>query len=144
MDRGSSKHGPRLDDEMERETLGITEGYGGGRVEEFRDTEPPGEDEPNVSWVPDEGGEETEHDASAPTGMTPDDRERRSELGRYLRRSVFPASGAALVAEASANNAPDAVRDELRRLPETVTYRNVAEVYAAIVGEAESDLEERF
>jgi hypothetical protein len=142
MDRGSSKHSRRLDEELDEEALGITEGSGAGaRVEEWRETEPSGEDEPDVSLVPDlDAGEE----GGAPSGMSPQDRERRSLLGRYLRRSVFPADASALVAEAGANNAPDGIIDALRSLPESTSYANVADVWAALVGTPESRLEERF
>ena len=47
MDRGSSKHGPRLDTEMEREVRGQLQGAGaGGRAEEWHETEPIDIDEP--------------------------------------------------------------------------------------------------
>ena len=44
----------------------------------------------------------------APTGMTPQEREARSRLGRYLRRSAFPADREALLEEAAENEAPEA------------------------------------
>jgi hypothetical protein len=142
MDRGSSKHSSRLDEEMDEEVLGITEGAGAGsRVEEWRETEPSGDDEPDASLVPDlDAGEE----GGSPSGMSPQDRERRSQLGRYLRRSVFPAAASALAAEARANNAPDSIVDELSGLPASTSYANVADVWAALVGTPESRLEERF
>jgi hypothetical protein len=142
MDRGSSKHSSRLDDELDEEVLGITEGSGaGGRVEEGRETEPSGYDEPDASLVPDlDAGEE----GSAGSGMSPEDREQRSRIGQYLRRSVFPADGPALVAEATGNNAPDSVVDALHRLPPSTSFANTADVWAAIVGTPESGLEERF
>jgi Protein of unknown function (DUF2795) len=142
MDRGSSKHSSRLDEEMDEEVLGITEGSGaGGRVEQWRESEPSGDDEPDVSLVPDlDAGE----DGGSPSGMSPEDRERRSQLGRYLRRSAFPADRAALIAEARANNAPDNVVDALGGLSASTEFANVADVWAAIVGTPESGLEERF
>lgn len=142
MDRGSSKHSSRLDEELDEEVLGVTEGSGAGsRVEEWRETEPSGDDEPDVSLVPDlDAGEE----GGSPSGMSPQDRERRSELGRYLRRSVFPADASGLVAEARANNAPDRIADALSGLPASTSYANVADVWAALVGTPESELEERF
>jgi len=120
----------------------MTEGSGAGsRVEEWRETEPSGDDEPDASLVPDlDAGEE----GGAGSGMSPQDRERRSQLGRYLRRSVFPANASALVAEAQANNAPDSIVDTLSGLPTSTTYANVADVWATLVGTPESGLEERF
>jgi Protein of unknown function (DUF2795) len=142
MDRGSSKHGDRFDEELERESLGVTEGSpGDARVEEWHEVEPSGEDEPDVSLVPEmDAGEE----GGAPSGMSPADRERRARLGQYLRRSIFPATKQQLVDEAQANNAPAAVVDELAQLSESAEYPNVARVWSAMVGVPESRLEERF
>jgi len=47
MERGSDKHGSRLDEEMERETESITRGAPvEARVEEWREKEGPGAGEP--------------------------------------------------------------------------------------------------
>lgn len=47
MERGSDKHGPRLDDEMARETRSLTDGAPiEARSDESRMKEPPGDDEP--------------------------------------------------------------------------------------------------
>ena len=47
MERGSDKHGSRLDEEMERETESVTRGAPvEARVEEWREKEGPGEGEP--------------------------------------------------------------------------------------------------
>lgn len=53
MERESTKHGPRLDEEMELEVDGMTKGgLTGGRVEEFRDPEPAGDDQPQPTSMP--------------------------------------------------------------------------------------------
>jgi hypothetical protein len=41
IDRGSSKHGPRLDDEMRKEVEGQVRAGHPTRVEEWHDPEPP-------------------------------------------------------------------------------------------------------
>lgn len=47
MERGSAKHSPRLDDEMEKEVSSITRGSPiEARADEFRMKEPSGDDEP--------------------------------------------------------------------------------------------------
>ena len=47
MDRGSDKHSPRLDDEMEQETRSMTQGSPiEARAREERMKEPAGDDEP--------------------------------------------------------------------------------------------------
>lgn len=39
--RGNTKHGPRLDEELEQETRGMVQGHAGAaHVEPFRETEP--------------------------------------------------------------------------------------------------------
>src|SRR6266508_4837917 len=87
MERGSTKHGPRVDDAMEHEVRGIVQGGGTeGRVEEWRDPEPAGEDQPDVSPVLDDAS----RGGGAPPGMTPEEVEGRSELGRYIPLSALP------------------------------------------------------
>ncbi|WP_106814947.1 hypothetical protein [Microbacterium timonense] len=39
-ERGNTTHGPRLDEEMERETRGMVQGHGSPHAEPFRETEP--------------------------------------------------------------------------------------------------------
>jgi hypothetical protein len=36
MERGSSKHSPRVDEEMKQEVLGTVQGIAGGRAEEWK------------------------------------------------------------------------------------------------------------
>lgn len=38
--RGSSKHGPQLDEQMEQESRGMVQGHGSAHAEPFRETEP--------------------------------------------------------------------------------------------------------
>jgi hypothetical protein len=38
--RGNTKHGPNLDDELEQETRGMVQGHGAPHAEPFRETEP--------------------------------------------------------------------------------------------------------
>lgn len=45
MERGSSKHSPRQDDELEAELSGML-GSAGGHREEWNDPEPPADDDP--------------------------------------------------------------------------------------------------
>lgn len=138
MERGNSKHGPHLDEAMEREVRGHLRGApAGGRVEEWREPEPSGEEEPDVSAVP-------RPDRRPVTGvdlvMTDAERERRSRLGTYLHRSVFPADREALIAAARAAHAPDDVMSELERLPHDREFETVARAWAALG----HSLDERF
>ena len=38
--RGNSKHGPHVDEQLEQESRGIVQGHGSAHVEAFRETEP--------------------------------------------------------------------------------------------------------
>lgn len=116
--RDSDKHGPRVDEGLKREAAGMTQGDPvDPRVEEWRETEPPGEDQPE----------------SVPGGEA----EARSELARCLRPSVFPAYRDALVAESRETHAPDRVTDVLTALPGDVEFTNVAQVWEALGGHRE-------
>lgn len=136
MDRGSSNHGPRLDDEMAHEVRGVVQGRPGGRAEEWREAEPSGEDQPAGTLVPElDAG----HRGGAPAGMSPDEREARSRLGRYLNRSAFPADRATLTAAARAAQAPDDVLGWLSQLAPEGRYQTVSEVWTALGGASDRD-----
>jgi Protein of unknown function (DUF2795) len=142
MERGNTEHGRHLDDELRAETRFLTKSQPGAgrRSSEWRDPEPPGEDQPDDGQLPDATAGRR---GGAPSGMTADERDERSDLGRYLPRSAFPGSAERLVLAAQEWLAPDAIIDQLRQLPAR-EYRNVAEVYAELVGSTEGDLEQRF
>src|SRR5689334_18962018 len=98
MDRGSSKHSAWLDDELEREARKqLGESPDIGRNQEWRQSEPSAEGDPDVSRIP-------HPDAGATPGvrMDPADVEGRSRLGRYLNRTTFPADRSTLLAAARA------------------------------------------
>jgi hypothetical protein len=48
MERGSAKHSPREDDELKHELSGMIRGNSSSRSEEWRDPEPPADDDPDV------------------------------------------------------------------------------------------------
>lgn len=129
MDRGNSKHGPRLDDEMAKEVEGHLEGSpAGSRAEQWHEPEPAGEDQPEPTTVP-EGARR----GGAPAPLTAEEVEARSELGRYLPRSVLPADRGRLRQAAAELNAPDQILDQLAALPEDGRqFRTVSEVWAAL------------
>jgi Protein of unknown function (DUF2795) len=127
MERGNSKHGPRVDEQMSREVSGTVQGTAGGRVEEWHQPEPPGEDQPEPTAVP-----EGETRGGTPQGMTPDDVEQRSRLARFIGLSALPGDRAALRRSAEDNEAPGDVLAELDRLPGDKEFQNVAEVWAAL------------
>lgn len=133
MERGSDKHGPRMDDALQSEVAGMLRAGHQTHAEEWKLAEPSGEDQPDVDRVPDgtrAGG--------VPEGMTAEDVETRSELATYLRLSAFPGDAAALREEAAANEAPVRVVDLLGALPEGPEYANVGEVWVAVGGGVEA------
>jgi hypothetical protein len=127
MERGNSKHGPGLDEQMKHEVRGVTQGVGGGRTEEWHDAEPAGEDQPDTSVTP-LGADRT----GAPPGMTPADVARRSNLGRYVPMDALPGNRNTLIEGARRLSAPDAVIDELGRLPADQQYETVNQIWAAL------------
>lgn len=128
MERGNTKHGPRLDDEMAHEMRGQLQGSpAGSRAEEWHEPEPPGEDQPDATAVP--GGERP---GGAPAPLTGEEVEARSRLGRYLPISVLPADRDALRQAAEQEEAPDDVLAELDRLPADRTFETVSQVWAAL------------
>jgi hypothetical protein len=133
MDRGSSKHGPRLDELMAKETQGIVQGSsGGGRAEEWHESEP--DDRQRAASA--RGG--------APAGMSATARDERSRLGQYLRRTAFPAGRGQLLDELTEMAAPVDVVALVSRLPDHRQFRNVAEVWACLEDSSEGRLEPRF
>ncbi|PWU61256.1 hypothetical protein DLE60_06610 [Micromonospora globispora] len=129
MERGSSKHGPRVDEQMSREVEGLLQGpgAGGSRVDESRQPEPAGEDQPEPKTLTagaSRGGN--------PQGMSMDDVEGRSRLGRYITMSALPGDREALIANARDNDAPADIVEALERLPDGTRYQTVSEVWAAL------------
>ena len=129
MERGSDKHSPRVDEELDHETRSLQQGAPiESRVEEFREQEGPGEDQPTPE--PRLSGDQT-------GSLDLDDAEARSDIARYLDPSAFPADREGLVANAEANNAPEAVLERLQALPAGRTYEAMPDVWAALGGTVE-------
>lgn len=114
---------------MSREVEGLLQGpgAGGSRVEESRQPEPAGEDQPEPKTVTagaSRGGN--------PQGMSMDDVEERSRLGRYITMSALPGDRETLVANARENAAPADIIGALETLPDGTRYQTVSEVWAAL------------
>jgi hypothetical protein len=123
----STKHSPRVDDDLGHELQGMIRSERQTRAEEWREVEPSAEGDPDVDTDPDGtlvGG--------TPVGMDADAVESRSELARWLDRADFPSSGNDLVEAARDHRAPDAVVAELQRLPEGRTYERIGDVVRAL------------
>ncbi|MFC3501787.1 DUF2795 domain-containing protein [Micromonospora krabiensis] len=129
MERGNSKHGPRIDEQMSQEVSGLVQGpgTGGSRVDESRVPEPAGEDQPEATTAP--AGELR---SGAPKGMSSQDVERRSRFGRFITMTALPGDRETLIANARENEAPDDIIADLERLPDGTRYQTVSEVWAAL------------
>ena len=123
----STKHSPRLDDELEHEVQGMMKAEHSTRAEEWREVEPSAEGDPDIDAVPDGtlvGG--------TPVGMDADAVTARTEIARWLDRADFPSSGSDLVEAARDHRAPDAVVAELQRLPAGGNFERVGDVVRAL------------
>jgi Protein of unknown function (DUF2795) len=131
VERGSTQHSPRVDEEMERETRSVVQGAPvGARVEEAREQEGPGGDEP----VPD-ARIEGDRPSASPM-LSAREVEGRSELARHLEPGRFPATRAEVLGMARELHAPDAVITQLDRLPPG-RYETFGEVWEALGGQRE-------
>jgi hypothetical protein len=132
VERGSDKHGHRLDEEMKHEVEGLVRSGHSTHAQEWADPEPSGEDEPEVDRAPNgalSGG--------VPEGMSPEEVEARSDLARYLPPAAFPADAEALRTYAAAAEAPAPVIQQLGRAPEGKQFASVGELWTALGGGSE-------
>jgi hypothetical protein len=72
------------------------------------------------------------HQPATSPGTTEAGIERRAALAEHLGKEVWPADRDTLLETAQANNAPDGVLAQLRRLPEGQRFGNVQEVAQAL------------
>ena len=100
---------------MKQEVRGHVQGIAGGRAEEWKAPEPAGEDQPEVSRVPN-------MDAHADL----------SRFGTYIGLSSMPGDREALRRGAETLGAPDDVLADLDRLPEGVVFHTVTEIWSAL------------
>jgi hypothetical protein len=120
MERVSTKHGPRLDEEMAHE---VRETH----TEPERDKEDVPLNDPTVQPEP-----------GSPPGMNYAEVEARSNLGRFIPMASLPGDRDTLISGARDLNAPDEVIESLNRLPEGETYETVNQVWAALGGNNEA------
>ena len=133
MERGSDKHNPRLDENLERDTRSMVQGSPvESRAEENREQEGPADGEPTPDALL-TGGRTEEPNG---TVLTHDEVEARSALARSLPPSVFPADRDALLAAAAEQGAGDTVLSRLSAVPDG-TYANFEGVWKALGGRSE-------
>jgi hypothetical protein len=112
---------------MVQETEGMMRADRATRAEEWRETEPSAEGDPDVDANP--AGTFV---GGTPVGMYPDAVVARAELARWLVRHDFPNDRAGLVEAARGRFAPDGVIAELERLPEGETFERIGDVVRAL------------
>lgn len=123
----STTHSPREDDQLKHELEGMLRSGRSTHAEEWADPEPVAEGEPDIDRAPADslvGG--------VPVGMSPDAVVARAELARWLVRADFPDTGANLVEAARDHRAPDAVAEELSRLPADEVFERIGDVVRAL------------
>jgi len=133
VDRGSDKVSARRDEQLKHETEGLVRSGHSTHAEEWKDPEPPGEDQPDADFAPNG----TLH-GGTPTGMDPDDVEGRSELASYLGKDCYPMVREQVINLAIDRHAPDRVVDLVRHLPSGREFTNVNEIWSALGGHVES------
>ena len=120
-DRGSTRHSPRVDEELRRETESLVRGAPvEARAEQWRMMEPGAEDDPQPDAY-----------------LSVDDVELRSLLAVSVRPGAFPADRARLLTVAREENAEDRVVTWLQTLPESVEFPTVEAVWEALGGRYE-------
>ena len=123
----STKHNPRVDDELEHEMQGMLKAERSTHAEEWREVEPSAEGDPDVDADP-----EGTLTGGTPVGMDADAVTARAEIARWLDRADYPADGPGLVEAARDHRAADAVVAELERLPAGQTFERVGDVVRAL------------
>lgn len=134
MERGSDKHGPRLDEQLEHDVRSMLQGQPvESRASEAREQEGPGDDDP----VPDMrlAGERGFDEPGA--RLRDAEIEERSDLARRIQGAVFPADRRALIASAEAMQAPPGLIDRLSQLPADEVYPTTEAVWEALGGRRE-------
>jgi hypothetical protein len=118
MERGSTRHSRIVDENLAKEAR-----YGDP---EF-DAEPSGDPDADVRW---EDG--VVRPGGAPAGMTYEEVEQRSRLGRFIPQHVLPGGRDDLLVGASEQQAPDDIIALIRSLPAEDRYATVSEIWAAL------------
>lgn len=125
MSEKSDKHGPRLDEQLRRETEGLVRGGGPTQGRPGNDPEPV---ETDAGRDPTAG---TPRDTGAPPGMTSYDVEMRSAFAKVLAGAPYPATPGELSAYVAEEGAPEVAVRTLGGLPDG-TYGGLPEVLEAL------------
>lgn len=119
----SDKHAPWQDDELKDVTRGEVLGGYPSHTEDWRGQQHSGQDTPEIERAP-----AAPLPGGVPAGMSAGDVELRSHIAQYIPMTAYPARRGELLGALRRANAPDALRERLRRLPADRRYHNVREV----------------
>jgi hypothetical protein len=120
------KYGPREDEALKRDLRSELQAGRATRAEEWREPQPPAEDEPEATWAP-EG-----RPGGTPPGEDWDVIELRSHLARHLDRTAFPATREHLIEVLQGHQAEDQLIDLVSGLPEGATFASFHDVLEAL------------
>jgi hypothetical protein len=122
MERGSDKHGARVDEQLEHETAALTHGAPDEGRTEGRTQEGLVADEPTTGHRP-------ELDEPLSNGLTETDVELRAQVAAAVAPAQFPATSEVLRETARAEHAAADVLALLDGLPDGRTYEVVQEIW---------------
>ncbi|HKB29360.1 MAG TPA: DUF2795 domain-containing protein [Streptosporangiaceae bacterium] len=125
-EQAGGKHGPREDDALKREVRSELEANRATRAEEWLEPEPPGEDEPEATWVL------AGRPGGTPAGEDWETIELRSDLARHLDRTAFPATRAHLLETLAAHQAEQRLLDLVSSLPGNARFASLGELLRAL------------
>ncbi|HEX2039116.1 MAG TPA: DUF2795 domain-containing protein [Acidimicrobiales bacterium] len=129
----TDKHGPRLDDAMNREVQSLIDGGVEARSQEGRMQEPTFDEE-----TPLDPGARWDEDQDPGIGVSPATADERAELAKAVASVQWPATRDDLVRAARDDFAPDRVVALLEELPHgDRTYETVQAVWSALGGDTE-------
>lgn len=128
MERGNSKHSPRVDEELGHEVEGFMRAERPTRAEEWKEAEPAGEDQIDPGRL----GEPVDRQPAPPPGMTGEEVRLRSEIAAALTRAAFPNDESGLLEHLVDSNAADRLRQLIAQLPSGQVFTNVGEVVEAL------------
>jgi hypothetical protein len=133
MERESSKHSPRVDEQMEHEVESLVRGNAAEESRSREDLLQEGSAEGEIRFEPADRTLSQDRGIGIPDGAA----DGRSELARHIVTAPWPAGRDELVEAARVDRAPQEVIDQLRHLPAEARFGNVQEVWAALGGPVE-------
>jgi hypothetical protein len=132
LERQSDKVSPRQDDQLKHDTEGLVRGGHATHVEDWKGSEPSGEDQPEIKRSAD-----GTLARGTPNGMNPDEVEARSELATYIGRAKYPLDRQALLELIMERQPPDRIVALVSALPDDEAFANMQDVWSALGGGVE-------